>query len=328
MVRIAKERGGLCLSKEYKNLKSKLEWRCKNNHDFWMTPNKVIHRNAWCPRCTRYVSERICRGFFEGLFKESFPRAHPDWLTSSRGYGAELDGYCAGLKMAFEHNGEQHYRKVGHFHRNDHSFLQRKRDDARKLRQCGEQGVELFVVPHTVRYGEMEDFIRAEAARRNILVPRRTRVDWKNMDGIFDPGHLSRMQKIARDRNGLCLSKSYINNSTKLKWRCADGHEWNATPAHIAMGGWCPLCCGGNNPRSLEQMKALGKERGGECLSKVYRRNECRLRWRCALGHTWSAAPSGIIAGRWCPRCGGSQPRTIQDMRCLASTNLSGQRQP
>ena len=174
MIQIAKERGGLCLSESYTSLKGKLLWRCKNNHDFWMTPNKVIHRNAWCPLCTKYVSERICRGFFEALFKEKFPKARPEWLTSYQGNWAELDGYCPGLKLAFERHGEQHYRRVGHFHRNDHAFLERKREDAHKLRECRRYGVRLFIVPYTVRYDEMEDFIRAEARHRNILVPRKS----------------------------------------------------------------------------------------------------------------------------------------------------------
>jgi len=319
MIQIAKERGGLCLSESYASLKGKLLWRCKNNHDFWMTPNKVIHRNAWCPLCTRYVSERICRGFFEALFKEKFPKARPEWLTSYQGNWAELDGYCPGLKLAFERHGEQHYRRVGHFHRNDRAFLERKRDDAHKLRQCRRYGVRLFIVPYTVRYDEMEDFIRAEARHRNILVPRKKRVAWKSLEGIYDPGHLHRMQELARGRGGECLSEAYINNSIKLHWRCAKGHEWKATPAHIAMGGWCPLCCGRNNPRDLERMRAMARDRGGECVSTVYRRNEVKLRWRCALGHTWSATPSGIISGHWCPQCGGSKPKTIQDMRHVAA---------
>lgn len=319
MIQIAKERGGLCLSQAYTGLKGRLLWRCKSNHDFWMAPGKVIHRNAWCPQCTKYVSERICRGFFEALFKEKFPKARPEWLTSYQGNWAELDGYCDGLKLAFERHGEQHYRRIGHFQRTDRAFLERKRDDAHKLKQCRTRSVLLFVVPYTVRYDEMEGFIRAEAARRNILVPRKSPVAWKSLEGIYDPGHLRRMQELARERGGVCLSEAYINNSTKLRWRCAKGHEWKATPAHIAMGGWCPPCCGRNNPRSLERMRTIAQERGGECLSKVYRRNEVKLRWRCALGHTWSATPSGIISGHWCPRCGGSQPRTIQDMRRVAA---------
>ncbi|ACC74283.1 hypothetical protein Bphy_5200 [Paraburkholderia phymatum STM815] len=41
------------------------------------------------------------------------------------------------------------------------------------------------------------------------------------------------MQVIARGRGGECLSERYVNNETKLRWRCAKGHEWDAKPMQI-----------------------------------------------------------------------------------------------
>ena len=319
MIHIAKERGGVCLSTEYRRLHAKLKWRCKNGHEFAMSPGHVIHRNQWCPRCSRLVSERICRAMFEALFRRQFPKAKPDWLTTVKGNQAELDGCCAELRLAFERHGEQHYRRVGHFHRTTEAFRQRQEDDAHKLKLCAAHGLHVFVIPYTVSYGKLEAFVRSEAAKSGVPVRRKSPVKWKNLDGIYDPGHLGRMQGIARKHGGTCLSTAYVNNSTKLLWRCAERHEWKATPAHVAMGGWCPHCCGRNNPRTLEQMKTLAAERHGQCLSKIYRRNEFKLKWRCAEGHIWCAAPSGIIGGRWCPDCGGSKPKTIREMRRVAT---------
>jgi len=51
------------------------------------------------------------------------------------------------------------------------------------------------------------------------------------------------MQKIAASRGGLCLSSNYINNHTKLLWKCFMGHEWQARPSDIIQKGlWCPDC--------------------------------------------------------------------------------------
>ena len=50
------------------------------------------------------------------------------------------------------------------------------------------------------------------------------------------------MQKIAEERGGKCLSKEYINNSTKLSWICAEGHQWEASPIKVKKGTWCPKC--------------------------------------------------------------------------------------
>ena len=51
------------------------------------------------------------------------------------------------------------------------------------------------------------------------------------------------MQELANQRGGLCLSKAYINSTTKLLWRCANGHEFQASPTSIKNSGtWCPKC--------------------------------------------------------------------------------------
>jgi len=49
--------------------------------------------------------------------------------------------------------------------------------------------------------------------------------------------------KIAEDRNGICLSKIFLNNRTKLKWQCHKKHVWFADLNHIKDGNtWCPYC--------------------------------------------------------------------------------------
>lgn len=51
------------------------------------------------------------------------------------------------------------------------------------------------------------------------------------------------MQKLAEEKDGKCISKSYINARTKLKWQCAQGHVWGAIPDVIKnRGSWCPYC--------------------------------------------------------------------------------------
>ena len=53
---------------------------------------------------------------------------------------------------------------------------------------------------------------------------------------------IERMRKIAEERGGKCLSDVYVNNDTKIKWQCTKGHIWNATPASVKQGSWCPKC--------------------------------------------------------------------------------------
>lgn len=50
MQKIAVERGGLCLSTEYKNNHTKLEWQCKCGN-IWNATYNAIQRGDWCPKC-------------------------------------------------------------------------------------------------------------------------------------------------------------------------------------------------------------------------------------------------------------------------------------
>jgi hypothetical protein len=49
---IAKERGGECLSKEYKGIFTKLKWKCSIGHEWKASPSNV-KRGSWCPLCAR-----------------------------------------------------------------------------------------------------------------------------------------------------------------------------------------------------------------------------------------------------------------------------------
>ncbi len=55
-------------------------------------------------------------------------------------------------------------------------------------------------------------------------------------------GSIQEMQKIAKNRGGICLSNLYEDSHHKLLWQCQRGHQWQATPTNITRGRWCPQC--------------------------------------------------------------------------------------
>jgi len=52
MQKLAKERGGKCLSKKYINNRTKLEWECEKGH-IWKATLGTIKRGSWCPICSK-----------------------------------------------------------------------------------------------------------------------------------------------------------------------------------------------------------------------------------------------------------------------------------
>ncbi|MCP4131872.1 MAG: hypothetical protein GY754_12905 [bacterium] len=135
------------------------------------------------------------------------------------------------------------------------------------------------------------------------------------MKNDIENKRLSKIQEIAKERGGKCLSQRYINDMTKLEWQCARGHTWEATSNYIKRGSWCPEC---KIDDKLEELQEIAKERGGKCLSLKYVDINTNLNWQCAKGHIWETAPKYIKRGYWCPECSGKKKLTIKDMQELA----------
>ncbi len=112
---------------------------------------------------------------------------------------------------------------------------------------------------------------------------------------------------IVAKRGFKCLSTEYINDYTKLKFECAEGHKWMATPNNIKHGSWCRKCAdklsGLKKRDSIETFHKLAIERGGKCLSTLYNGSLAKLEFECAEGHRWKTMAVNIKTERWCPKC-------------------------
>lgn len=119
---------------------------------------------------------------------------------------------------------------------------------------------------------------------------------------------LQKLQCIAAQRGGQCLSKRYVTTIAPLRWRCAFGHRWKASLASIIRRNtWCPVCVG-NRKLELTELRKLARVRGGRCLSREYVNGRTPLVWECSYGHRWRAAAEQIKGGlhrkgTWCPKC-------------------------
>ncbi|MFP2928859.1 zinc-ribbon domain-containing protein [Pyxidicoccus sp. 3LG] len=321
--RIALGRGGCCLSETYVNAVTPLRWECANGHA-WRAALGDIKKGTWCPDCSFGVRERLCRRIMEDLLGASFPRARPDWLVNTLGNRMEFDGYNAVLRLAFEHHGEQHYRRLPHFQRRDESLARRRRDDARKVTLAWRQGVTLVVIPFHIEGALLPSWIARELRRRGYRGRMRAPDTLRLEDPVTDTS-LERLRQKARSRGGECLSTAWLGTTAKHRFRCSRGHEWEALAANVLARTWCPGCkneliaARRRNPRGLEQMRELASARGGVFVSERYTSVNDRHRWRCARGHEWEAAPSDVQKGTWCRTCAIASKRdTLARMRDVA----------
>jgi len=104
--------------------------------------------------------ELICKDTVTKLFKRPFKKIRPDFLKNEQtGSNLEIDIYNEDLKLAIEYSGKQHYYYTPHFHKNEQAFFDQQYRDNIKEKKCRENGINLIVVPYTIKPQHIELFI-------------------------------------------------------------------------------------------------------------------------------------------------------------------------
>jgi len=303
---VAKLRNGKCFSKKYNNTLVKMKWGCEFGHKWRATFHDIKYCGSWCPICSSGLHERICRTYFESLFKKQFLKTRPKWLCTFDGKNLELDGYCSELGIAFEYNGEQHYNDVGIY--NDISLNERIKTDEIKRKLCIEYGVKLIIIPYTCvnksNLKLLEEFILDKI---NSFGIKFSYVDINSIK-IFS-SKVDEMKNIAHGRNGYFLSSGYNGSKISHEWQCFFGHKWMATPAMVKFGTWCPTCEIDNRKKRIKfnfnDIMSLANKRGGICLSTLdkYHNLSSMMMWQCHCGNVWNTKAALVWYGSWCPKC-------------------------
>lgn len=100
----------------------------------------------------------------------------------------------------------------------------------------------------------------------------------------------------------LLLSKDYKNSSTKLKYKCPNGHEHTITWGNWQQGQRCPYCVGKAKP-SIRIIKKSFSDESYDLLSDTYTNYDSKLRYRCPYGHVHCISWHNWLKGRRCPTC-------------------------
>ena len=143
---------------------------------------------------------------------------------------------------------------------------------------------------------------------------------------VRDPNGLSRLQQLARQRGGACLSHTYTRLADKYHFRCANGHEWSTSGQEVARGAWCGLCAYEARSEAylrkdgLAALHQIAQSHSGQCLADHYGGANARYRFRCENGHEWETKGARVLRGGWCATCANERRRLgIEVMREMAA---------
>nr|MDO8111120.1 hypothetical protein [Candidatus Sigynarchaeota archaeon] len=310
-IREAAERGGECLAKACDGLRIKVKWRCIRGHTWSMTPAELFNGH-WCPMCAGkpHVSGRssACKG-------------NPVSMNELQAIARHRGGKCLNSiytgpsqKLSWQckdgHQWQAAVRSVV-YHGTWCPTCARR---AKLLTMADLQEIA------RARGGECLNWSRGSAhelATWKCKEGHEWMTEVRNViRGSWCPTCMARaklkprvaldqLKAMARAQGGACLSNQYVNASTKLRWRCKYGHEWDAIPRSIILGSWCRACALPDRGKqsNLDRARTIAAGRGGKCLSTWYPKRHYTLVWQCSEGHEWRASLPDVARGAWCQVC-------------------------
>ncbi len=310
---IAEQRGGKCLSVEPK---SELLWQCCFGHE-WKARFGSIKRGGWCQKCSSSLHERFFEHFLNEKFNCKFVKDRPKWLINPEtGYRLELDFYNKKHKIAFEHQGTQHYNDEIGWGKNNFVNIQKR--DKIKANICKEKGIDLIIVPELVRLLPLNDldlFIKKELEKINKIYLIKSNYDLIDVNyseaytKTAEQYYNNMLNEKIKEKEGKLLSSGYFGMNSYIDVQCKNGHVWTVLTKHLLKNNtWCQKCYGESKKTyDITICKEMAKLKGGDCLEIEVDNNRDSVMWICKEGHSWKANPYSIKAGGWCPYCAGKK---------------------
>jgi len=296
-MRYAEKKNGKCLSKEYKNSTTKIDWVCEKGH-YFSSLFKSVRKGHWCLKCSG-----------KKLLTHEFVANHilnkgGELLSSYISSGKKLKVRC--LKDNYEWDTNWDRIKGNHW-----------------CPKCANQpkirikDIELLI---RNKNGKLIDASNFKTAKSKITVQclkdnHIWNTTWDYLkQGNWCPRCAGKILKtydefsdFISDKNGTILEgPKKFNHKSKFKIKCLkDNYEWKTSYyALIYCETWCPKCAR-KVLKSYEEVKAFVENKKGSLLSgeEDLKRNTSKLMVRCEQGHSWDISYANLLNNRWCPKC-------------------------
>ncbi|CAE7946375.1 unnamed protein product [Symbiodinium sp. KB8] len=307
--------GGKCLAIEYKNTYTKVPWQCQHGHTWDARPHNVLYQKSWCPECARN--------------RQRIP------LKRLQDHARVRGGRCLS-ESTYNRSGDKVMWecKLGHTWKATPSMVLSKGSwcpkcsrkgrtyKRRSLKDLQEHAASLGGGCLTTTYAGVMVPVLWQCREGHIWSASANNIfhnkSWCPVCSGRAPLELARLQEHARRRGGECLATEYVNNKSKVPWKCQHGHTWQARPDNVLnLGQWCPHC----RKIGLARLRGHAASLGGRCLARSYKTAREKLLWECKDGHRWKASASQVLhRGSWCPQCAASIWRTEAEVRSTLET--------
>lgn len=232
-IKLAKERGGECLSDKYVNMRINMLWKCSYGHEWPATFGSIKSNKTWCKICYHNSRRKYRLEDCQKAAQERGGKCLSEKYISS---DISMEWECKNghrWKTRFDNIiNANHWCSKCQMHSIE--YCQKVAQD-----QGGKCLSTTYINTSTPMTWECKDGHVWNNTFGNVLHQN----NWCKVCAGLEKHTLEKCQKVAMKRNGECLSETYVNLSEEMLWRCEYGHVWKATFREINCNySWCPDC--------------------------------------------------------------------------------------
>lgn len=239
IVSIAAAKAGRCLSTAYIDNRTKLKFECAHGHK-WSAVPYSIKSGSWCPQCYEH------RVTLDDMHKLAADKGGKCLSKRYRKSSEKLSWECS---EGHQWKATPSVIKAGSWCPDCALEARRENYDRLTIEEMHKIAKERKGRCLSTEYVNAQTKLKWQCSKGHQWEARPGRIKqgtWcpecaKKTRGARPLG-LDEMHVLAEKNGGKCLSKKYVNNKTKLTWKCSEGHIWDAAPSNIKRGGWCPKC--------------------------------------------------------------------------------------
>jgi hypothetical protein len=229
-----------CLSVEYKDALTAMEWKCKICGHTWSTHfSNIFHNGTRCKKCSFEKAAKNARKKTEDVVKECLDRGYIFLNKEYRGSGKKYALLCKKCNYVWD-------ARYSDFHSGNNCPECEREKQRYKIEDCQkiaqEQGGECLSNKYENCLTKMEWKCESGHTWKAKFI-KILKGQWCQKCKGKAKHTLKDCQELAEKKEGKCLSEEYINNATKLIWECKFKHQWQAKFTDIKYNNsWCPHC--------------------------------------------------------------------------------------
>lgn len=279
----------------------KMNFRCSEGHR-WSTYVHSVSREdgTGCPTCAGNIVDKG-RSDLATLRPDLAAQWHPD-NDLGPDQVSEGSGYMARWRCAAGHEWQSSvYNRAG----ND-SGCRGCRSDEFAAERAVKKAAHRRGVEKRAAQRRAEAAKRREARESEIAAEREARWYSKSLQAQYPD--------LAAELVDADPAVVTVGSGVPARWRCSEGHEWEAAPNSRTRGGKvrpCAMCSGAILVPGVNDLATLYPEVAEQWHpdnefgpDEIMPQSNRPTRWRCGVGHEWSAtANSRVGQGSGCRRC-------------------------